>query len=98
MAINRRIIFNLLFLALFILFMILSFTIDFFFFIPLICIFPFSFKRTRAEIYPLQKQNNLINKKEDKELEIKVCPNCNSRILDPNAKFCAQCGIELKNS
>jgi hypothetical protein len=98
MVINRRILFNVLFLALFIFFLILSFMLDFFFFIPLICIIPFSFKRTREETYSLQGENHLVNKKGDNILETKLCPNCNSRILDPTAKFCAQCGIELKIS
>ncbi len=98
MAINRSIIFNLFFLALFVLFLILSFIIDFFFFIPLICILPFSFKHNRGNIYPIQAKNNLIKKKEDNLLGIKLCPNCKSKILDPNAKFFAQCGIELKYS
>ena len=98
MVINRSITLNLFFIALFVVFLILSFTIDFFFFILLICILPFSFKQNKGKIYPIQIENNLIKKKENYLIEIKLCSNCKSKILDPNAKFCAQCGIELKYS
>ncbi|MFX1409883.1 MAG: hypothetical protein ACFFA6_06000 [Promethearchaeota archaeon] len=96
MSNENRIVINLFFLALFIFFLILTFTIDIFFFIPLICFLPFSFKQNKEKISSIPAEKDLSKKNEDKLLRIKYCSNCRTKILDINAKYCAQCGIELK--
>ncbi|MFX1315897.1 MAG: zinc-ribbon domain-containing protein [Promethearchaeota archaeon] len=98
MSIKNRIIINLFFLVLFTFFLILTFTVDFFFFIPVIFVLPFSFKQNKEKRYAIPIENNLSKKDEDNLLRIKYCPNCSAKILDNNAKYCSQCGIDLKHN
>lgn len=92
---RRNIILNLIFLALFIIFLLLSFMIDFFFFIPIICFLPFTFRKGKFT------ENNLhnlpIKNTNYKNLGIRYCPHCGGKITEPIAKFCYHCGEPLNN-
>ncbi len=93
---NRNNVLNLLFIGLFILFAILSFSIDFFFFIPIICFLPFSFRTNRENKI---KGENKITKdfsfQNSKDSIIRYCPRCGGEVSKLNAKFCYHCGEKL---
>jgi len=93
---NRNIVLNLLFIGLFILFAILSFTIDFFFFIPIICFLPFSFRTTRQnKINPENRTTKNFSFQNSKSVIIRYCPRCGGEISKSIAKFCYHCGEKL---
>ncbi len=93
---KRKILLNLIFIALFVVFLILSFMIDFFFFIPIICFLPFSFKSnkfTRSNLERIEsKQVSNI------DLEIRSCPKCGCDIALNGVKFCYHCGVKLNDN
>ncbi|MFX0036994.1 MAG: hypothetical protein ACFE9I_15290 [Candidatus Hermodarchaeota archaeon] len=92
---RRNIILNLAFLALFIIFLILSIMIDFFFFIPIICFLPFTFrtkKFNKNNLHDLTTENSKF-----KNLGIRYCSHCGGKITEPIAKFCYHCGEHLNN-
>jgi len=93
---KRKILLNLIFIALFVVFLILSFMIDFFFFIPIICFLPFSFKsnkftRSNLEISESKHVSN-------KDLEFRSCPKCGGEITLNDIKFCYHCGAKLNDN
>ncbi len=93
---RRNIVLNSLFIVLFIIFLILSFIIDFFFFIPIICFLPFSFRSTRQNKF---KSKISVNEKHSyqnhKNLEVRHCPRCGGEISKSIARFCYHCGEKL---
>lgn len=105
---KRNIFINLIFVAVFLIFLILSFTGNFFFFLPIFCILPFScrtsnrIKRNQDYQYDVQAQPNQVDKEESdsktkfsRNSEIRYCPSCRGAIKEPIAKFCYYCGAEL---
>ena len=91
---KRRILLNLIFIALFAFFFILSFMIDFFFFIPIICFLPFSFKSSRFT--RLDSERLETEQSSYKDLKIRYCPKCGGKIAEPIAEFCYHCGEKLE--
>jgi hypothetical protein len=89
---NRNIVFNLLFIALFIIFLVLSLLIDFFFFIPIICFLPFSFSTIRNKD---KKISQFSSYKSSKNLEVRYCQKCGGKITESQAQFCYHCGEKL---
>ena len=93
---KRNLILNLLFIALLITFLTLSFIIDFFFFIPIICILPFSFKSNKHNEFrsePKIQENYSYSTHEN--LEVRYCPRCGGEISESIARFCYHCGEKL---
>jgi len=93
---KRKILLNLIFIALFVVFLILSFMIDFFFFIPIICFLPFSFKskkftKSNLEIIESKHVSN-------KNLKIRSCPKCGGDITLNGIMFCYHCGVKLNDN
>ena len=96
---NRNIVLNLVFIAIFILFLVLSFVIDFFFFIPIICFLPFSFKSIKhKKTYSKEISSDSSYIEAYNKSKIKYCPRCNGEINQSNAKFCYHCGLKLNNN
>lgn len=96
---NRNIVLNLVFIAIFILFLVLSFTIDFFFFLPIICFLPFSFKSIKnKKSYAEEISSDSSSFRASKKSAIIYCPRCNREINQSNAKFCYHCGLKLNNN
>ncbi|MFW9971125.1 MAG: hypothetical protein ACFFDF_13100 [Candidatus Odinarchaeota archaeon] len=94
---NRNIVLNLVFIAIFILFLVLSLTIDFFFFIPIICFLPFSFSALKKNKTYLKDTPVLISSETDfKHKEIRYCQRCGGEI-EPTAIYCYHCGEKLNN-
>jgi len=92
---KRTILLNLIFLTLFVVFIILSFTTDFFFFIPIICFLPFSFKSkmfTRSNLDIIESTHDT-----NKDLEFRSCPKCGGEIALNDIKFCYHCGVKLND-
>ena len=94
---KRNYILNLIFLAITVIFLILSILIEFFFFLPIICLFPFSFWTKNRTKYDsnLKKEDFIISR--DNRFEISHCPSCGGELKVDNAKFCYHCGTILIN-
>ncbi|MHA1489489.1 MAG: hypothetical protein ACTSRI_07525 [Promethearchaeota archaeon] len=105
---KRNIFINLIFLVIFFFFLILSLTCNFFFFLPIFCILPFScrtrnrIKRNQDYQYDVQAQPIQVDKEDSDSItklarntEIRYCPICGGAIKEPVAKFCYYCGAEL---
>ncbi|MDX1797646.1 MAG: hypothetical protein R3255_03265 [Candidatus Lokiarchaeia archaeon] len=93
---NRNIVLNLIFIALFIVFLVLSLLIDYFFFIPIICLLPFSFSTIRNKDKVYEKgtpQTSSYNR--TKYEEVRYCQKCGGEITEPKAQFCYHCGEKL---
>lgn len=92
---RRNIILNIIFLALFITCLFLSFMIDFFFFIPIICFLPFTFKTKR---FSENTFNGIKNEDSNyRKLKVRYCSSCGGKITEPIAIFCYHCGEKLNN-
>ena len=95
---NRQIALNVAFIVLTIFFLILSFMIDFFFFIPIICFLPFPFRSTRqAGIKPKTKKREYYSNQDLEKIEVRYCPRCGGEISKSIARFCYHCGEKLNN-
>ena len=93
---KRNLVLNIIFIALFILFLVLSLMINSFFFIPIICFLPFSFnsfKRNRT--YYEEKSTQSSSQTVSKNLEIRYCQRCGGEITEPLAVYCYHCGEKL---
>ncbi|MFX0005764.1 MAG: hypothetical protein ACFFA7_01215 [Promethearchaeota archaeon] len=93
---NRNIVLNLVFIALFIVFLVLSLLIDYFFFIPIICLLPFSFStiRNKDKVYEKEiPQTSSYN--HNKHGVVRYCQKCGGEITEPKAQFCYHCGEKL---
>ena len=98
MTINRNIVLNLIFIALFVFFLILSLLIDFFFFIPLICFLPFSFRTIKYNKENLEERPaESPTYKNSTNLKTRYCPRCSGEITQIIAKYCYHCGEKLNN-
>jgi len=99
---KRNIVLNLIFISVFILFLILSLLIDFFFFIPIICFLPFSFRAfKRNNSYIETRPNEIPSFQTSKTSEIKYCPRCGGEItksIEIEAFYCYHCGEKLNNN
>ncbi len=108
MSLKRNIILNIIFVVVSIVFLILSFLIDFFFFLPILCICPFTFstrnrfRRDRELQYndhcqDFKKTDERFDYKKanDKPAGLSYCPICSGEIKEPVAKFCYHCGAKL---
>lgn len=96
---NQKIVFNLIFIALFVVFLILSLVIDFFFFIPIICFLPFSFRTIKQKKVNFEEKPSKSPSYKDLEIsEIRYCPRCGGEITKSIAKFCYHCGEKLNNN
>ncbi len=95
---NRNLVLNLIFIGLFILFLTLSLMVDFFFFIPILCFLPFSYRtNTRKKINFEQRVPENSSKQNFKRIKVKYCPKCGGEIKQSIAKFCYHCGEKLNN-
>ena len=93
---KRNLLLNLIFIAIFIISIILSFIFDFFFFIPIICFLPFSFRTSYRNKFNLEKSTTANSSDQNfKHLEIQYCPKCGGEITKSIAKFCYHCGEKL---
>lgn len=93
---KRNILLNLIFIAIFILFLILSLIIDFFFFIPIICFLPFSFRTFKQKKgFFEETTKDSPSFKPSKKSEIIYCPRCGGAITKSIAKYCYHCGEKL---
>ena len=95
---KRNLVLNLTFIALFIVFLVLSLTVDFFFFVPIICLLPLSFGSIKQEGTKFENRIAGFSSFEDSEnSKLRYCLRCKGEIAQSNAKFCYHCGEELKN-
>jgi Ca2+/Na+ antiporter len=100
---RKYVLINVAFLALFILFFILSIYFYFFllipfFFLPIICYLPFIFKRNRNyKRSPIDREINSQEKETEikKEQELRFCSQCGGQIKEPIARYCYHCGAKL---
>ncbi|MFO8017048.1 MAG: zinc ribbon domain-containing protein [Promethearchaeia archaeon] len=89
---KKYLLLNILFIAISIAFLILSFMFKTFFFLPILCCLPFTcssgyFADTE------QKKPGFIRTEYPKQ---QVCPYCKEIIEQPDAKYCYHCGAKLK--
>jgi hypothetical protein len=95
---KRNLAFNLTFIAIFILFLSLSLIIDFFFFIPIICFLPFSFRTIRHDKkYYEERESELLSNQISENSFPRYCSRCGGEITEPIARFCYHCGEKLNN-
>ncbi len=95
---KRNFVLNLIFIALFILFLVLSIVIDFFFFIPIICFLPFSFRTIKKNsTYFEERSTQTSSYTDSRNSEIRYCPRCGGEITKSIAKYCYHCGEKLNN-
>jgi len=95
---KRNIILNLIFIAIFIIFLILSLIIDFFFIIPIICFLPFSFSTMRkSRTYDEKRSTQTLLYTNSNNLEIRYCKRCGGKITEPIAVYCYHCGEKLNS-
>lgn len=96
---KRNFVLNLIFIAIFILFLVLTSTLDFFFFIPIVCFLPFSFRTFKHNKPNFENRSNeTIPLKDFKNSEIRYCPKCGEKITKSLAKFCYICGEKLNSN
>ena len=96
---KRNFILNLIFIAIFILFLVLTLLIDFFFFIPIICFLPFSFRTfEQNNAYIENNSSETLSSRDFKNSEIRYCPKCGEKITKSIAKFCYICGEKLNSN
>ena len=72
--------------------------IDFFFFIPIVCFLPFSFRtryRNKNNIEKGSTEN--MSYENSTSLKVRYCSNCEGDITKSIAKFCYHCGEKLNN-
>ncbi len=93
---KRNIVLNIIFIALFVVFLVLSLLIDFFFFIPIICFLPFSFStiRNKSKDYEERSTRNS-SYTGSKNLNARYCKRCGGEITEPIAQYCYHCGEKL---
>ncbi|MFX0022497.1 MAG: hypothetical protein ACFE9S_09215 [Candidatus Hermodarchaeota archaeon] len=93
---TRKLVLNLLFITLFIVFLVLSLLIDFFFFIPIVCFLPFSFKtiRNKDKVYE-ERTPQTSSYTVSRNVEVRYCQRCGGEITEPKAQFCYHCGEKL---
>ena len=95
---KRNFLLNIIFITIFIISIILSFIFDFFFFIPIICLLPFSFRPKYRNKMNFEKSTTENSTDQNfKRLEIRYCPKCRGEITKSIAKFCYHCGEKLNN-
>ncbi|MFW9818643.1 MAG: hypothetical protein ACFFE5_03455 [Candidatus Thorarchaeota archaeon] len=92
---KRNNVLNLLFIAIFIVFLVLSLLIDFFFFLPIICFIPFSVKNFRNKDNDEKKSPQFSTFTDHKNFEIRYCQKCGGEITERKAQFCYHCGEKL---
>ncbi|MHA1689696.1 MAG: hypothetical protein ACTSUN_10240 [Promethearchaeota archaeon] len=93
---NKVILINLIFLAIFLISLIISLTYGVlfsFFFLPLFCFLPFTWR---------SKPRTWINEEEDQyqvpSIQVKRCPVCGGVIKEGiDAKYCYHCGAKIKH-
>ncbi len=95
---KQSIILNILLIALFIVFLVLSLLIEFFFFIPIICFLPFSFNTIRSKNKNYEERSFQASAyKDTKNIEVTYCKKGGGEITEPKAQFCYHCGEKLNN-
>jgi hypothetical protein len=95
---KRNTVLNILFIALFIIFLIISLLVDFFFFIPIVCFLPFSFNTLRNKENDIEERSpQALRHSKATQIEIKYCQKCGGEIREPKAQFCYHCGEKLNN-
>ena len=95
---NRNLVLNLLFIIIIIVFLILSFIIDFFFFIPIICFLPFSFgSRKQNKFKSIARVNKDYSYQDHENPDFRYCPRCGGEISKSIARFCYHCGQKLND-
>jgi len=96
---KRNFVLNLIFIAIFIIFLVLTLIIDFFFFIPVICFLPFSFRTFRENKPYLEKRSSEPQLSRDFTYsEPRYCPKCGVKITKSIANFCDICGEKLNSN
>lgn len=99
---KRNIVLNLIFISIFTFFLILSLLIDFFFFIPIICFLPLSFRTFKKNnSYFEAQQNEIPSYQTAKNSKIKYCPRCGGEInksIATEAFHCYHCGEKLNKN
>ncbi|MHA1149438.1 MAG: hypothetical protein ACTSR8_14470 [Promethearchaeota archaeon] len=92
---KRAVLLNIIFLLIAIFFIILSFTFGYFFFLPIFCFLPFTFRSNKRFLgFSDQLRDN--QEFNEHKSQISYCPNCNKAIIVPDAKFCYHCSTKLK--
>jgi hypothetical protein len=95
---KRNFALNIIFIAIFIVFLILSLIIDFFFFIPIICFLPFSFRTIKkSKDYYEETTSQNSSSRNYKKLELRYCQKCGGEITESIAAYCYHCGEKLNN-
>lgn len=95
---KRNILLNIIFIAIFLVSLILSFMIDFFFFIPIICFLPFSFRTRYRNKINIEKETTENSSFQNfKGSEVIYCSSCGGEITKSIAKFCYHCGEKLNS-
>lgn len=95
---KRNLVLNLLFFTLFIVFLVLTLLIDFFFLIPIICFLPFSFNtfKNKDKIFE-ERTPQTSSYTGSKNVELRYCQKCGGEITESIAQFCYHCGEKLNN-
>ncbi|MFX1436770.1 MAG: hypothetical protein ACFFAA_06095 [Promethearchaeota archaeon] len=76
--------------------MVLSLTIDFFFFIPVICFLPLSFTTIKKDKKLHEaKATQTLSYTELENLAVRYCQRCGGKIIEPIAVYCYHCGEKL---
>lgn len=97
---RRAVLLNLIFIAIFVISIILSLYIGVFFFIPIICFLPFTFRKshrnqTEADQQSLYYDQSQQSQKLESPKSVWRCPTCGGEINESSAQFCYHCGSKL---
>ncbi|MFX0104146.1 MAG: hypothetical protein ACFE75_01490 [Candidatus Hodarchaeota archaeon] len=72
--------------------------VDFFFFIPLICFLPFSFRTIKSNKKNFgERSTEPSTYKNSVNIKTRYCPICGGEITQLIAKYCYHCGEKLNN-
>ncbi|MFX0000552.1 MAG: hypothetical protein ACFE9Q_10100 [Candidatus Hodarchaeota archaeon] len=72
--------------------------LNFFFFLPIICFLPFSFRSfNKSKVKNKEYIKEPSTYQNYKYLEKRYCPSCGGEITKVIAKFCYRCGEKLNN-
>lgn len=97
---KRAILLNMFFVILFVIFLIISLMTQFFFFLPIFCIFPFACKSGRQhndEQYSDKvKRKDFLFDTNQSGVKLQICPQCGGEIKEPTAQYCYHCGKKLE--
>ncbi|MGV9173120.1 MAG: zinc ribbon domain-containing protein [Promethearchaeia archaeon] len=88
---KKYLLLNILFIAISIVFLILSFVFETFFFLPIFCCLPF----TCSSGFFADKEQKPPSFFRTDYREEQRCPRCGELIEQPNAEFCYHCGARL---